>query len=484
MSKSPLLLAALTMAAACGESSTPLTHALSGAPSASEPGQSVLALVHAPASVHCLKLAITTADRVRQERYTLTPGATVPVTITGLDAGPVSITGTAHDVACAQASRSNATWQTEPLALDIRVSQPNDIELVLHPVRPAQVDVSFRPDLERIHVSDGLVAAWDRAGKLYWNLDEGWYEDGTALFGLETLEIQDIAGSNSGTLCAAHSQGVDCVGQNDGIVDPEADQGEVYSAPRRVVSGDFVQVAIGSFAACARRRDQAIVCWGLNQNRLIDDDPGVWKATPRETSYGIDMHLTQAALCILDAEGDVECRGNNLFKGLGVPGDTHDAYGVAAAIVDVSGTGNNTSYALRADGQVIAWGSAASGALGNGISNASTSAASLPAAIPGLTDIVAIAGGYDTGCALDAEGALWCWGDELPDGTGQGQTTPQRFEVAGAPLVALSGGFHAMCGLHADGAVSCWGYQTAELLGDGSISHFVPAEVQSWSTRP
>jgi hypothetical protein len=483
MSKSPFFLAAL-LALGCGESATPSTHRLGGPSDETEdPGQTVLALVRAPAAVHCLKLSVTTAERVRQERFELTPGMEVPVRIGGLTAGSITLSGTAHDVACAQATRSNATWQTEALTVEVRVDRPTEIELVLHPVRPADVDVTFRPDIARIHVSEELVAAWDHSGKFYWNLNEDAFPTGPALSGLEALEIRDIAAGYQ-NLCAAHAEGVDCVGRNSGIVDPEADQGEVFDTPRRVVDGDFVSVAVGAFNACARRSDDAVVCWGFNNDQLIDDDASVWIATPRETAYGIDMHLSQSALCTLSSSGDVSCRGTNLFKELGVATDTNSSYGMASAILDISGTPYRNSYALRADGSVIAWGYAGDGALGNGIDSRSSNAAALPAPIAGLTGIVAVAGGGDAGCGIDDQGALWCWGKEVPDGTGLPRLTPQRFDVAGEPLLALSGAEGVMCGLHVDGAVSCWGRGSSELFGASSIAHFVPSEVESWSTRP
>ena len=80
------------------------------------------------------------------------------------------------------------------------------------------------------------------------------------------------------------------------------------------------------------------------------------------------------------------------------------------------------------------------------------------------------AGSYHV-CALQSDGAAYCWGDnrygQLGDGTQEDRslptpvTTSLRFE-------SLSAGWYHTCGLAADGSAHCWGDNHHGQLGDGT----------------
>jgi alpha-tubulin suppressor-like RCC1 family protein len=63
-------------------------------------------------------------------------------------------------------------------------------------------------------------------------------------------------------------------------------------------------------------------------------------------------------------------------------------------------TGSQTGYALRSDGTVLSWGGDSSNALGNG--DPAFASTSTPAAVPGVTGAVTIAGGDDDAFAVQA----------------------------------------------------------------------------------
>ena len=82
--------------------------------------------------------------------------------------------------------------------------------------------------------------------------------------------------------------------------------------------------------------------------------------------------------------------------------------------------------------------------------------------------LVALGADFEHVCALDAEGALLCWGQDgqlgkLGRGAGVDQPLPQV--VPGVPpLVSLSVGARSSCAIDAEGALWCWGWDDLGLV--------------------
>ena len=95
--------------------------------------------------------------------------------------------------------------------------------------------------------------------------------------------------------------------------------------------------------------------------------------------------------------------------------------------------GRGTSFAVRADGVLMSWGSNNYGALGLGpLAPFSTPT---PQPVPGLSNVVAVASGSSIvhGLALRGDGSVWGWGGNNSGQVGDG-TLIQR-----ASPVPLSG---------------------------------------------
>jgi hypothetical protein len=169
------------------------------------------------------------------------------------------------------------------------------------------------------------------------------------------------------------------------------------------------------------------------------------------------------------------------------PGNT-----VATAIA----TGTHYSCALLTDRTVSCWGNNASGELGNG----STESSSTPQAVIGLTNVTAIAAsatgvlaspsaGFEGGrhsCALLADGTVWCWGENLwhqlgpkapPSRVCEGinvPCSPNPVPVGLSNVVAIATGGAHSCALMTDGTVGCWGANDWGQLGNGTFSFSSP----------
>jgi len=142
---------------------------------------------------------------------------------------------------------------------------------------------------------------------------------------------------------------------------------------------------------------------------------------------------------------------------------------VARRVAGIAG-GGFAGYAVLPDGRVWAWGDDFEGQIGSaggwGISL-------VPVEVPGLANIVAVAGGENTAYALQRGGAVWAWGDdstgELGDSGYAPRQTPVRVQVPGA-VVAIAAGTFTAFALRRDGTVWAWGDNTWGQLGTSAAS--------------
>jgi alpha-tubulin suppressor-like RCC1 family protein len=189
--------------------------------------------------------------------------------------------------------------------------------------------------------------------------------------------------------------------------------------------------------------------------------------------------------CAITSIGTVYCWGDNSAGQLGddnVPHDSLVAVPVSAA-GDLAGpaiqvdAGDAHTCALDVDGIAYCWGRNGDGQLGTG----STTDAPAPAVVGSLTDrtLVKIATGAQHSCAIDDDGAAWCWGDNsvgqlgVP-GLAPASTSPVRVSTVGGmtdPVVDIAAGGDTTCAVTDHGAAYCWGDGGAGQIGDGGGMH-------------
>ena len=129
------------------------------------------------------------------------------------------------------------------------------------------------------------------------------------------------------------------------------------------------------------------------------------------------------------------------------------------------------SCALLNSGSVRCWGDNGFGQLGNG----TTRDASVPIAVAGITNAVAIdsASTSLSTCAVLATGGVRCWGRNHNGQLGNGTTTDSSAPVTVTSItdaVAISAGYSHTCALLADGTARCWGLNGSGQLGNGTTA--------------
>jgi alpha-tubulin suppressor-like RCC1 family protein len=171
----------------------------------------------------------------------------------------------------------------------------------------------------------------------------------------------------------------------------------------------------------------------------------------------------------LQADSTVWAWGNGGWGQLG-----QGAYGGSSKPVRVPGfsgvtalaSGSIHNLALRSDGTVWGWGFNYYGQVGDGTSGDNVLS---PARVKGLSGVIAVAAGGYTSFALKSDRTVWAWGyngqGELGIGTSdeRAHSTPTRVGRLSTAVAIGAGVGHGLAVL-ADGTVSAWGdNQTGEL---------------------
>jgi alpha-tubulin suppressor-like RCC1 family protein len=242
---------------------------------------------------------------------------------------------------------------------------------------------------------------------------------------------------------------------------------------------DATEVGVGETFACARRATGAVACWGDDSGGQLGDggpnDALVAKSVPGVTgAIAIGVGLNHG--CALLGSGAVTCWGSNDVGQLGraafpsglpaapVPGVTG-----ATAIT----TGYNHTCALLADGTARCWGDNTHGELGHATAGGYSST---PVAVTGLSGATAISGGLWHTCAVIANGGVRCWGENNSGQLGNGATLPAPDSISPQAVAGVSGavsvsaGYDQTCAVQATGAVSCWGGNVSGQLGGSAGS--------------
>jgi alpha-tubulin suppressor-like RCC1 family protein len=234
--------------------------------------------------------------------------------------------------------------------------------------------------------------------------------------------------------------------------------------------------------ACDVRADGTVACWGSGTNGLLGvhlapDAGGSWSTVvPIGLTDAVSI-ATGGPLCAVRRTGAVVCLGlasnGELGDGSAGDGTFRSVFAPVTGIADAVAVSTGIAFGcvLRRTGSVLCWGTAAQ--LGGSVPPNSPSV-SLPAAVPEISDAIAISSGQDRTCALHAGGTVSCWGTEyygdLGEGGGSADIPGGPVTVAGlTDAAAISVGRNNTCALRRVGSVVCWGAGRDGTLGDGRI---------------
>ncbi len=223
------------------------------------------------------------------------------------------------------------------------------------------------------------------------------------------------------------------------------------------------QVAAGNSAACALMNNGTARCWGRNNKGEHGIEPSdIDAATPVEVPgvkdatdiwMGGDSGSSGDMACVRTKAGAISCWGSTGNK---PQIDGKKWTSAAEEITEIQGAkdialGGGTQYAVLPDGSVMAWGSPAFNAIGDGETGSSTKGLTK---VPGVTKAKALAAGQNHACALLEDGTVTCWGY-----TGPKQAPTAIADLSGVVTIGAGSGNSDTCAVTADKKVQCWGEQ-------------------------
>jgi probable HAF family extracellular repeat protein len=242
-----------------------------------------------------------------------------------------------------------------------------------------------------------------------------------------------------------------------------------------------VAIAAGAYHSLALRSDGTVWAWGHDASGQLGTGSTSDSVTPVQVSTLTGVVAIAAGAydsAALMSDGTVWTWGTD-----GVPGESGTTTNTApVAVTGLSGVsavaaGFAHFLALESDGTVWAWGDDETGELGNGTT--SLIPTNTPVQVSNLSGVEAIAGSGYSSFALRSDGTVWAWGDNgdghLGNNTTTGSTTPvEVINASSTPLsgvVAISGGYGHALALQSQANAESWGYNSDAELGNGTTTN-------------
>jgi alpha-tubulin suppressor-like RCC1 family protein len=253
------------------------------------------------------------------------------------------------------------------------------------------------------------------------------------------------------------------------------------SSPVSVVGGfsDWTGVSAGGGHSLGTRADGTVWAWGSNDSGRLGDGTATARSSPVSVVGGFsdwtgvsagDSHSLGTR-----ADGSAWAWGLNTTGRLGDGTITarSSPVSVVGGFADWTGVsaGGYHSLGTRANGSAWAWGFGSSGRLGN---NTTTARGSPVSVVGGFADWTGVSAGGSHSLGTRANGSAWAWGSnasgQLGDNTVTSRLSPVSVVGGFSDWTGVSAGnFHSLA-TRANGSAWAWGYNVQGRLGDGTIT--------------
>lgn len=353
----------------------------------------------------------------------------------------------------------------------------------------------------------GAVTCWGR--REYGQLGDG---SSNAIPRFAPVNVTGINGSSASATqvdvgwnhaCALLSTGeVRCWGQDaqgqlgDGVDDAADETTPVTVQGIDGIAAKAVQIAVDGYSTCAVLDDGSAWCWGYDAREILGNDDLVVEnqSAPTQVSgidgtnkIAVEIAIAVYHACVRLESGAVECWGSNGFGQLG-NGITSSAIVQTPTLVpaldgstdkksavSLSISSSFTSCVITKTGELACWGDDLTGAIGDGGTDLEAKTNPTPV-LRASRSIVDISAASSHACAVDSNGAAFCWGSDTWGQLGNGdeaeteQISPvpvTDLDGIAAKAIAIQSHGAASCAILDTGAMKCWGSDNYGQLGDG-----------------
>lgn len=245
----------------------------------------------------------------------------------------------------------------------------------------------------------------------------------------------------------------------------------------------FCAVNSGVNFNVAISRQGRLWSWGVNNTGQLGDNTVVSKLTPVSVGGAAKTFCTLSTgfnqTLAIDRNGRIWGWGVNSNGNLGdntiTNKSTPVSIGGAAKTFCKIAAGLTQSFGITQTGKLWAWGRGNSGGLGtNALNNRST-----PVSVAGANKtfcFVQARAFNDGGCALDKNGSIWCWGENLVGQLGTNSTTsystPVKVSGANKTFCDIAMYMDSSFAIDKYGILWSWGNNVNGILGTGSKQCF------------
>ncbi|NRA43101.1 MAG: hypothetical protein HRU21_12455 [Pseudomonadales bacterium] len=247
-----------------------------------------------------------------------------------------------------------------------------------------------------------------------------------------------------------------------------------------LTASEYQELKLGEDHGCAIDAAQQLICWGRNMiGELGRGETSKASLLPAPVVGGAERWQKFAPggghTCAIGTDQSLWCWGANRYGQLG-NGSFSDfeaspqPVGVGQRWIDVA-TGDDVSYAIRADGSLWSWGNNGDAALGSAFYADNQN---LPVKFSEPSDWLMLIATEEQegGCALKTDRSLWCWGrnDDGQLGSGDRDDLLMPTEILpGVQWMHFTMSEDFACGVKMDGSLWCVGKNNYGQLGQGTV---------------
>jgi len=255
---------------------------------------------------------------------------------------------------------------------------------------------------------------------------------------------------------------------------------------------NVVAIAAGEYSSYALKSDGTVWAWGCNDYGQLGDGTTTDRYTPVRVKNltGVrDIVAGRNYAFAIKNDGTAWAWGGSGCLGDGTSEDRHTPVRVKnlTNVKQISTDGgilSDHAVAVKTDGTVWAWGKNSDGQIGDGTSGIFESKYE-PVRVKNLSGVIAVGTSDASSYAVKSNGTVWAWGDNSRGQLGDGTTTDRLTPVQVKNLTgvkAVEGNWYQCAALKSDGTVWAWGCNDDGQLGDGTTTErHTPVRVKNIS---